>query len=68
MDLFLKRRLQKLLDMGEVEDLVIKFNELNSTLKKVFSKAVPLLVVSLIFDECQQEPYLHSRNCNEIWA
>ncbi len=51
-----------------MEDVIIKFNELDSTLKKVFSKADPLLVVSLIFDKCQQEPYLHSRDYNEIWG
>ena len=36
--------------MGDVEDVVNKFNDLDSMLKKVFSKVDPLLVVSLIFD------------------
>lgn len=36
--------------MGEVEDVVNKFNDLDNMLKRVFSKVDPLLVVSLIFD------------------
>jgi hypothetical protein len=36
--------------MTEVEDVVNKFNILDDTLKHVFSKVDPLLVVSLIFD------------------
>ena len=36
--------------MSEVQDVVDKFNILDGTLRTVFSKADPLLVVSLIFD------------------
>jgi hypothetical protein len=36
--------------LGDVEDVVNKFNDLDSMLKRVFSKVDPLLVVSLIFD------------------
>lgn len=40
----------KALVLGEVEDVVDKFNDLDNMLKRVFSKVDPLLVVSLIFD------------------
>jgi hypothetical protein len=36
--------------MSEVRDVVDKFNVLDASLKKAFSKVHPLLVVSLIFD------------------
>ena len=39
--------------MGEIEDVVNKFNELDGMLKKIFSKVDPLLVVSLIFDRSE---------------
>jgi hypothetical protein len=37
--------------VSEVQDVVNKFNTLDGTLKKVFPKVEPLLVVSLIFDK-----------------
>jgi hypothetical protein len=37
--------------MSEVQDVVNKFNTLDGTLRKVFSKVDPLLVVALIFDK-----------------
>nr|AFK24840.1 hypothetical protein Josef01_02j05_51 [uncultured archaeon] len=46
--------------MSEVQDVVSKFNTLDSTLKKVFSKVDPFLVVSLIFDK--------STNKNNIYT
>lgn len=36
--------------MSGVEDVMNKFNKLDDTLKHVYSKVDPLLVVSLIFD------------------
>lgn len=47
---FYKGDSSKALVLGEVEDVVNKFNDLDSMLKRVFSKVDPLLVVSLIFD------------------
>jgi hypothetical protein len=49
---FYKGDSSKALDLvlGEVEDVVNKFNDLDNMLKMVFSKVDPLLVVSLIFD------------------
>jgi hypothetical protein len=49
---FYKGDSSKALDLvlGEVEDVVNKFNDLDNMLKRVFSKVDPLLVVSLIFD------------------
>ena len=48
--IFIKEIHRKLQVLGEVEDVVNKFNDLDSMLKRVFSKVDPLLVVSLIFD------------------
>lgn len=36
--------------MNDTEDVRNKFNKLNETLKRMYSKVDPLLVVSLIFD------------------
>jgi hypothetical protein len=36
--------------MNDIEDVRNKFNKLNETLKRMYSKVDPLLVVSLIFD------------------
>jgi hypothetical protein len=36
--------------MSDIEDVRNKFNKLNETLKRMYSKVDPLLVVSLIFD------------------
>jgi hypothetical protein len=44
---FIREFLEKSL-MSEVEDLVNKFNIIDSALKKVFSKVDPLLIVSHI--------------------
>jgi len=48
--LFYKGEISIVLALGEVENVVNKFNDLDFILKKVFSKVDPLLVVSLIFD------------------
>jgi hypothetical protein len=45
----------KPLAMSGVQEVVNKFNSLDSALKKVFSKVNPLLVVSLIFDKNANE-------------
>jgi hypothetical protein len=47
---FYKGHSSKALVLGEIEDVVNKFNDLDNMLKRVFSKVDPLLVVSLIFD------------------
>src|SRR5574341_1522161 len=47
---FYKGDSSKVLVLGEVEDVVNKFNDLDSMLKRVFPKVDPLLVVSLIFN------------------
>src|SRR4029078_244187 len=50
---FYKGEISKVLLLGEIEDVVNKFNELDGMLKKIFSKVDPLLVVSLIFDRSE---------------
>jgi hypothetical protein len=46
--------------MSEVEDVVNKFNILDSAFKKVYSKVDPLLVVSLIFDRFANEKHIYT--------
>jgi hypothetical protein len=46
--------------MKEVEDVVNKFNVLDSALKQEFSKVDPLLVVSLIFDRKANEKHIYT--------
>ena len=46
--------------MSGVEDVVNKFNILNDTLKQVYSKVDPLLVVSLIFDRNANKKYIYT--------
>ena len=46
--------------MKEVEDVVSKFNILDSTLKQEFSKVDPLLVVALIFDRRANEKHIYT--------
>jgi hypothetical protein len=46
--------------MSEVEDVVNKFNILDSTLKEIFPKVDPLLVVSLIFDRRANENHIYT--------
>ena len=59
MSYFIREFLEKSL-MSEVEDLVNKFNIIDSALKKVFSKVDPLLIVSLIFDRNANENHIHT--------
>jgi hypothetical protein len=49
--IFIEDIAPNVLAMSEVQDVLNKFNMLDSSLKKVFSKIDPLLVVSLIFDK-----------------
>jgi hypothetical protein len=46
--------------LGEVEDVVNKFNDLDNMLKRVFSKVDPLLVVSLIFDRSANDKSIYT--------
>jgi hypothetical protein len=46
--------------MKEVEDVVNKFNILDSALKQEFSKVDPLLVVALIFDRRANEKHIYT--------
>jgi hypothetical protein len=46
--------------MKEVEDVVNKFNVLDSALKQEFSKVDPLLVVSLIFHRRANEKHIYT--------
>jgi hypothetical protein len=46
--------------MKEVEDVVNKFNVLDSALKQEFSKVDPLLVVALIFDRRANEKHIYT--------
>jgi hypothetical protein len=46
--------------MSGVEDVVSKFNVLEDTLKQVYSKVDPLLVVSLIFDRNAKKKYIYT--------
>ena len=46
--------------MSEVEDVVNKFNILDSAFKKVYSKVDPLLVVSLIFDRVANQKHIYT--------
>lgn len=46
--------------MSGVEDVVNKFNILDDTLKQVYSKVDPLLVVSLIFDRNANKKYIYT--------
>src|SRR4030095_7043077 len=46
--------------MSGVEDVVNKFNVLEDTLKQVYSKVDPLLVVSLIFDRNANKKYIYT--------
>jgi hypothetical protein len=46
--------------MSGVEDVVSKFNVLEDTLKQVYSKVDPLLVVSLIFDRNANKKYIYT--------
>jgi hypothetical protein len=46
--------------MSGIEDVVNKFNILNDTLKHVYSKVDPLLVVSLIFDRNANKKYIYT--------
>ena len=46
--------------MSRVEDVVNKFNILDDTLKHVYSKVDPLLVISLIFDRNANKKYIYT--------
>ena len=46
--------------MSGVEDVVNKFKILDDTLKQVYSKVDPLLVVSLIFDRNANKKYIYT--------
>jgi hypothetical protein len=46
--------------MSGIEDVVTKFNKLDDTLKHVYSKVDPLLVVSLIFDRNANKKYIYT--------
>src|SRR4249919_2358021 len=59
MSYFIREFLKKTL-MSEVEDLVNKFNILDSALKNVFTKVDPLLIVSLIFDRNANENHIYT--------
>ena len=59
MSYFIWEILEKTL-MSEVEDVVNKFNILDSALKSVFSKVDPLLIVSLIFDRNANENLIYT--------
>jgi hypothetical protein len=51
---------KKSLDMSEVEEVVNKFNILDSALKNIFSKVDPLLIISLIFDRKANENHIYT--------
>ena len=51
---------KKSLVMSEVEEVVNKFNILDSALKNIFSKVDPLLIISLIFDRNANENHIYT--------
>jgi hypothetical protein len=51
---------KKSLVMSEVEEVVNKFNILDSALKNIFSKVDPLLIISLIFDRNANENRIYT--------
>jgi hypothetical protein len=46
--------------MSGVEDVVNKFNKLDETLKHLYSKVDPFLVVSLIYDRIANKKYIYT--------
>lgn len=46
--------------MSGIEDVVNKFSKLDDTLKRVYSKVDPFLVVSLIFDRKANKEYIYT--------
>jgi hypothetical protein len=46
--------------MSDIKDVVNKFNKLDDTLKHVYSKVDPFLVVSLIFDRNENKKYIYT--------